>query len=68
MRERRVPRRGEVVDPGKVEHPGPELAGDLDGPIDAAGIDDDDLVEDPPHRLQAMRQVVLLVSHDHGES
>ena len=49
-RQRGIARRGEVVDPDEVEHPGAELAGDLDRPVDAARIDDDDLIEDPPHR------------------
>jgi hypothetical protein len=50
------------------EHPRAEFERDLPGPVGAAGIDDDDLVEDPAHRFEAMRQVVLLISHDHGQA
>ena len=44
-RERRVAGRGEVTDPDEIEHPGPELAGDLPRAVGAARIDDHDLVE-----------------------
>ena len=68
VRERRVAGGGEVVDPGEIEDLRPELPGDLARAIDAAGIDDDDLIEDPAHRLQAVRQVLLLVADDHRQA
>ena len=68
MLQRGVARGGEVVDPGELEDLGPARPGDLAGAVDAAGIDDDDLVEDPAHRFQAMRQVLLLVPDDHGQA
>ena len=66
--ERLVPCGGEVIDPGELEHAGPEFPGDFHRPVDAPRIDDDDLIEDPPHRLEALRQVLLLVSDDHGQA
>ncbi len=65
--ERLIPRRGEVVDPGELEHVGSELLGDLDRPIARPGIDDDALIEDPADRFQALRQVLLLVFQDQGQ-
>ena len=67
VRQGRVPGRGEVVDPDEIEHPRPERAGDFDGAVLAAGIDDDDLIEEPAHRSETMRKVLLLVPDDHGE-
>jgi hypothetical protein len=60
--QRLVPRRGEVIDPGKLKDTRSEFAGDLDRAIGAARIDNNDLIEHPPHRFQAMRQVFFLNS------
>ena len=66
--QRRVAGGGEVVDPGEVEDPRPERAGDLHGAVGRAGVDDDDLVEEPGGRAQAGRQVRLLVADDHRQA
>ncbi len=63
----RVARGGEVALPLLVEHGRAERLGDLDGAVDRAGVDDDDLVDDPLHARKAARQVLLLVAHDHAE-
>ena len=52
----------------KLEDACAELARDLDRPILAAGVDDDNLVENPPNRLQTMPEVFFLVSRDDGEA
>ena len=64
----RVAGGGEIIDPDEVEHPRPEFARDLLGPVGAAGIDHDDLVEKSRAPTQAMRQIFLLVSDDHGQT
>jgi hypothetical protein len=66
-RQGRIAGRGEVVHPDEVEHPRPERAGDLGRPIDAAGVHDDDLIEDVAHRFEAPWKVLLLVFHDHRQ-
>ncbi len=63
-----VPGRGEIVNPDEIEHPGPEFPRDLLGPVRTARVNDDDLVENPCHRLQTVRQIVFLVADDHGQA
>jgi hypothetical protein len=47
----RITSGGKVVNPDKIKDPRPERAGDFDGSILAPGIDDDDLIEQAPHRF-----------------
>jgi hypothetical protein len=63
-----IPRRREVVDPRKIEHPCPELTRDFLGPIGTARIHDDDFIENPRDRRQTPRKIVLLIFHDHGQA
>ncbi len=58
--QRGVAGRGEVIDPGEFADLRPERLGDAPGAVGRPGVHDDDLIEDPPHRLEAMRQVLLL--------
>jgi hypothetical protein len=51
--ERRIACRREVVDPGEIEDAGTKRTGDLDRAVGAAGVDDDDLVEEAFRRAQA---------------
>ena len=44
-RQRRVPGRGEVIDPDEIKHPRPKLPGNLPRPIGRAGVNHHDLVE-----------------------
>ena len=53
--------------PTRSQRPAPERSRDLGRSIRAAGIDDDNLVEEPTDRLEAMREVIFFVSGDHGE-
>ena len=59
--------RGEIVDPGELEHVGPEAAGDLPGTVGRTGVDDDDLADDVADRFQTGPDVRLLVPDDHAE-
>src|SRR3990170_7386601 len=65
--ERKVPRRGEVVEPREVEDPGPAGLGDLLRPVLRARVDDHDLVEAALHALRKPGEGPLLVPDDHGE-
>ena len=47
---RSAPRRSRR--PRQSRRPSPQTPGDLHRPIGAAGVDDDNLIENPPHRLQ----------------
>src|SRR5262249_2084444 len=65
--ERGVAGRGEVVDPDEIEDTGAERSRDLDRPVARSRVHDDRLIEEAPGRLQAMRQVGLLIPDDHRQ-
>ncbi len=65
--ERQVPRGGEVVVPGAVVHPRTVSEGDLPGRIRGAGVHEHDLVDEAPHRGEAVGEHPLLVSRDHAQ-
>ena len=67
-RQCRIAGRGEVVDPDKIKHTCPERPGDLDRAVGAAGIDDDDLIEQPAHRFETGGKVFFLVPNNHGQA
>jgi hypothetical protein len=66
--QRLIARRGEAIDPDEIKDFRSERPGNFHGPVGAAGVDDDDLVEYAPYRLQAMRQVIFLVFNNHGQA
>ena len=68
LRDAEVAGGAEVVLPRKVKEPGPERARDLDGPVRAAGVDDDEIIPEAAHRLEATAEVRLLVLRDETNS
>src|SRR5262249_34618904 len=68
MRESRVSRGRKIVDPYEVGDARAKFSGNLLCAVDAAGIDDDDLVEEAANRFQAACQIALLVAHNHCET
>ncbi len=51
----------------RLEHLDPVLASDLAGAIDAARIDDNNLIKQPVHRAEIGWKVFLLVPDDQSE-
>src|SRR5581483_4631425 len=64
--QRDVARRREVPGPGHLGQAGAVAAGNVPGGVGGPGVDDDDLVHDPPQGVQAAGQEAFLVLHDHG--
>jgi len=56
-----VTSRSEIVYPGEVDNTCAEAGGDVFGAVSRAGVGDNDLVEDPRHRLEAPTEGVLFV-------
>ncbi len=65
--DRGVAGRGEVAPPLLVQHARPERLRDLDGAVDGARVDDDQLVAGLAHAGEAVGEHLLLVAHDHAE-
>src|SRR5260370_23953056 len=57
----------EVVAPGEIKHPRPELRRQLARAVGRAGIDHDGLVDQVRGRLQAARQLRFLVPNHQAE-
>ena len=53
--------------PRRNQTPAPERTRNFNSPIPAPGIKNDDLIEEPTHRLEAAREIILFVSNDHRE-
>ncbi|MNK91364.1 hypothetical protein D3C87_1114600 [compost metagenome] len=68
MRQGLVARGGEIPCPGKVEDLGAEALGNLAGAIGGAGIDQDDLVDEPAHAGKAIPEEMLLILGDHTKA
>ena len=62
-----VARLGEVAGPLEVQNASAERLGDLHRPIARARVDDDHLRDRLAARLEAGREHLLLVAHDHAE-
>ena len=58
---------GEVAPPLLAQDARAERLGDLERAIDRTGVHDHDLVDRLAHALEAARQMLLLVAHDHAQ-
>jgi len=67
-RQRRVAGRCEVIDPDKIEHPRPELAGDLTRAVLRPRINDHDLIKQAGDRRETGRQFLLLIPDNHCQA
>ena len=62
-----VPREAEIVLPCALEYACAIRLRDLHRPVCAAGVNEDDLVNETAHRLEAPREVTFLVLRNHAQ-
>jgi hypothetical protein len=58
-----IPRRREVVAPGELEHPRPQLGCQVTSAVGGAGIDDNGFINEVRGGLQTGRQLWFFVAH-----
>ncbi len=57
----------EAIDPGEIDHAGPEAGRHGPRVIRGAGVHHDDFLHQVPNRIQALRETGLFILHDHAQ-